>query len=432
MRTLAQRQNSSQQPSAFSFARSSAAEPAAFHKADELVENSAPAAVMGFAHDFSRIPVSAKPQATAQPKLTISSPDNAYEQEADRAANRVMRMPEPQLQRADDYGGGGFGSEGQQAPLALPVQNRPMMLMRQPDDKTQAQKQPAPAPPQKQPAPAQQNPCAKLNLSALKLPRKNNNNAEFFEETIKGIRFLAAVAKAQAGAVKGNFKKMVDHIEKLNLLVADPTHQLKLVIVTEGASMFRSLCGQPVLIIDPKDFDAQTVVHETTHGVTAELAQGGQASGAQAAGAKNFLDKAADIFFQLSSLTIEVPAGNPIAATNLVDPSTLNPKATGEHPGKNVDEFLSSAVAAYQLNKKVLEKKIQEFGKKDPKVKQAGGELMDLLSALLDKNTLPAKTPQLASATKDVDAEVKRIQSTPAVDEVTLATHGLLSELLLP
>jgi hypothetical protein len=423
MRTWAQRQNSSHQPSAFNFARSSAAEPAASHKADELVENSAPAAVMGFAHDFSRIPVSARPPTTVQPKLTISSPDNAYEQEADQAANRVMRMPEPQLQRADDYGAGGFGSGGQQAPLALPVQNRPMMLMRQPDDKAQAQKQPAPA---------QQNPCAKLNLSALKLPRKNNNNAEFFEETIKGIRFLAAVAKAQAGAVKGNFKKMVDHIEKLNLLVADPTHQLKLVIVTEGASMFRSLCGQPVLIIDPKDFDAQTVVHETTHGVTAELAQGGQAGGTQVAGAKNFLDKAADIFLQLSSLTIEVPAGNPIAATNLVDPSTLNPKATGEHPGKNVDEFLSSAVAAYLLNKKGLEKKIQEFGKKDSKIKQAGGELMDLLSALLDKNTLPAKTPQLASATKDVDAEVKRIQSTPAVDEVTLATHGLLSELLFP
>lgn len=377
MRTFAQRQNPAQQPGVFNFARSSAAEPAAFPKDAEFVEDSAPAAVMDFAHDFSRIPVSAMP-------------------------------------------------------LALLVQNRPMMLMRQPDDKAQPQKQPAPAQPQKQPVPAQQGLCSKVNLSALKLPRKNNGGTEFSEATINGIRFLVALSAAQASAVQGNFKKMAAHIDRLNLFITNPTNQVKLVIVTNGASMFRSLCGQPVLIVDPKEFDAQTVVHETTHGVTAEFAQRGQAGGAQDMGAKNFLDKAADIFLQLSSLNIEVSAGNKITATYLVDPPTLNPKATGEHPGDNVDEFISSAVAAYLLNKNVLEKKIQEFGKKDPKVKQAGEELLLLLSAVLDKNTLPTKTPQLTSATKDVDEEVKKIKSTPAVDDATLATHGLLTELLLP
>ncbi len=34
-----------------------------------------------------------------QPKLTINQPGDKYEQEADRVAGQVMRMPEPRLQR---------------------------------------------------------------------------------------------------------------------------------------------------------------------------------------------------------------------------------------------------------------------------------------------------------------------------------------------
>ena len=33
-----------------------------------------------------------------QPKLTINTPGDEYEQEADRISERVMRTPEPQLQ----------------------------------------------------------------------------------------------------------------------------------------------------------------------------------------------------------------------------------------------------------------------------------------------------------------------------------------------
>jgi hypothetical protein len=33
-----------------------------------------------------------------QTKLTISQPQDRYEQEADRVADRVMRMPEPEIQ----------------------------------------------------------------------------------------------------------------------------------------------------------------------------------------------------------------------------------------------------------------------------------------------------------------------------------------------
>ena len=37
-----------------------------------------------------------------QPKLTVNQPDDRFEQEADRVADLVMRMPEPSLQRQTD------------------------------------------------------------------------------------------------------------------------------------------------------------------------------------------------------------------------------------------------------------------------------------------------------------------------------------------
>jgi hypothetical protein len=47
-----------------------------------------------FGHDFSRMPVHTHAMAI-QPKLTVSEPDDHHEQEADRVADQVMRMPEP-------------------------------------------------------------------------------------------------------------------------------------------------------------------------------------------------------------------------------------------------------------------------------------------------------------------------------------------------
>ena len=44
-----------------------------------------------FAHDFSQVPIHPKARAKIQPKLTISTPGDIYEQEADRVADEVMR-----------------------------------------------------------------------------------------------------------------------------------------------------------------------------------------------------------------------------------------------------------------------------------------------------------------------------------------------------
>jgi hypothetical protein len=76
-------------------------------------------AVPSLSWDFSRVLVFApyrpsQPQTSAllvqpmpvQAKLMVNTPGDIYEQEADEVSERVMRMPEPQLQRACSCGGG--------------------------------------------------------------------------------------------------------------------------------------------------------------------------------------------------------------------------------------------------------------------------------------------------------------------------------------
>jgi hypothetical protein len=58
-----------------------------------------------FGQDFSRIPIRPPAVGAIQTKLQISKPGDEYEQEADRISEQVMRIPEPQLQRACACGG---------------------------------------------------------------------------------------------------------------------------------------------------------------------------------------------------------------------------------------------------------------------------------------------------------------------------------------
>lgn len=55
--------------------------------------------VSDFAHDFSRMPAYTHAPVVLQTKLAIGSPGDVCEQEADRIAAQVMRMPEPQMLR---------------------------------------------------------------------------------------------------------------------------------------------------------------------------------------------------------------------------------------------------------------------------------------------------------------------------------------------
>jgi len=50
-------------------------------------------------HNFGRVFAFPSARGIIQRKLTIGESDDIYEQEADRVADRVMRMPEPVIQR---------------------------------------------------------------------------------------------------------------------------------------------------------------------------------------------------------------------------------------------------------------------------------------------------------------------------------------------
>ncbi len=70
------------------------------------------------AHDFGEIGVHPKPQASIQTKLTVSSPGDSYEQEADHVSDRVMRMPEPQPRTACSCAAGCSKCQTEQRPQA--------------------------------------------------------------------------------------------------------------------------------------------------------------------------------------------------------------------------------------------------------------------------------------------------------------------------
>jgi hypothetical protein len=139
MRAFAQKQNQLQQKSSANLKRSNASAPAASHDAHPLLQlqrtigNQAVMRLLqaradglaaashieigpttegrsenpttnSFAHDFSRVPVHGPTPITIQPKLTVNTPGDIYEQEADHISEQVMRMPESKLQR--ECGGG--------------------------------------------------------------------------------------------------------------------------------------------------------------------------------------------------------------------------------------------------------------------------------------------------------------------------------------
>lgn len=128
MRTFAQKQNQPQKPVSSSLARSNIAKPGLNHRehpilhlqraignqavqrmlqthAEEPEARSTATASSRFEHDFSPIPIHLPVAGAIQTKLGITKPGGEYEQEADRVAQQVMRMPEPRLQRTCACGG---------------------------------------------------------------------------------------------------------------------------------------------------------------------------------------------------------------------------------------------------------------------------------------------------------------------------------------
>jgi hypothetical protein len=85
--------------------------------AEGLEGRAGTSATTRFGHDFSRITVYPDSQVRLQAKLTVNTPGDTYEQEADRVAEQVTSMPEPQVQRTCACGGGCPNCQNKQAAL---------------------------------------------------------------------------------------------------------------------------------------------------------------------------------------------------------------------------------------------------------------------------------------------------------------------------
>jgi len=128
MRVPAQKQSSLPLPqqASLNLARSSAKPLPAGHlvhpirppdsNAQGLSGGSRTAASPNFAHDFSRIPMHPEAPVQVQTRLTVNTPGDIYEQEADRVAEQVTSMFEPHLRRTRAGGAGCPFSQNEQAP----------------------------------------------------------------------------------------------------------------------------------------------------------------------------------------------------------------------------------------------------------------------------------------------------------------------------
>jgi hypothetical protein len=109
MRTVAQKQNRPQKAVPSSFALPNTAALKTHHTASPH-----------FGHDFSRISIHSPAAGSIQTKLAINKPGDEHEQEADRVAEQVMRMPEPQFPRAYAHD---RASPGCQTDVSQPIAN---------------------------------------------------------------------------------------------------------------------------------------------------------------------------------------------------------------------------------------------------------------------------------------------------------------------
>lgn len=73
--------------------------------ADEFEAESTGTTTRHVAHDFGGISIHAPAARAIQTKLAINEPGDTYEQEADRVSERIVRMPEPRVQRKCACGG---------------------------------------------------------------------------------------------------------------------------------------------------------------------------------------------------------------------------------------------------------------------------------------------------------------------------------------
>jgi hypothetical protein len=227
----------------------------------------------------------------------------------------------------------------------------------------------------------------------------------FFGARSDGVRFLVGVPTAEERTSRAALPALGQRIAKDNALIKDSAFQVTTCIVTNTSSRLALWQSRPTLVINRLEADTETVAHEMGHALYYYLEQRAQTKETDAKPAGNFRVAVADIFNRLSNTkTVTKKVHTRVdgkftaeerdepAGLWIVDPSQWRSgkQPLREHPWDDPDEFFGSAKAAYQVDRKGLEKAIERFKKIDPSVEAPMKDLIALLDALFTKSELPS------------------------------------------
>ncbi len=235
--------------------------------------------------------------------------------------------------------------------------------------------------------------------------RSERQGFVFFGTRSDGIRFLVGVPSAEEGTVQKAIPAIGQRIAKDNALIRDPAYQVATCIITNTSSRLALWQNRPTVLINHVEADTETVAHEMGHAIFYYLEHRAQSKEPDAKPAGAFRVAVADIFNRLSNTKIVTKKvhtrvdGKIVEEENdepaglwVVDPSQWRSgkQPLREHPWDDPDEFFGSAKAAYQIDRKGLEKAIERFKKVDPSVEAPMKDLLALLDALFTKSALPS------------------------------------------
>ena len=248
-----------------------------------------------------------------------------------------------------------------------------------------------------------------------------------FEVTSSGIRVLVAVVDSREAAIRGKIPPVAKRIASDNKLISDGVHQVKTCIIAPTTTRFAHFDGNPVLMLSADDVNEETAAHEMGHALFDFYKARAVESGAEEVPAGDVRLFIADIYSRLASstqkkITIGGTEHEHAVGYWMVNPSQWQPGGKPEHPWDDPDEFFASAKAAYQINRRGLEKAIQRATKIDPAVKKPAQDLIDLLDDLLSSSKLPTRTVP-AARTSAARKELGRV-GRPSDVETTLTQRA--------
>jgi len=233
---------------------------------------------------------------------------------------------------------------------------------------------------------------------------------------IDNIEIRAGLRTDDKDKTRKDLSKIASAVTRMNKFISDPANRVALVVIADTTSRFTSYQGKPVVALDRSEHvDAPSATHEMGHAVFADLRS-------QITGDDTSNDAAlviTDIFLKLANTKLmktktasgdelELPAG-----LLMVDPSQWSPGSASEHPWQDADEFFASALKAYVLNPKGLEKAIAKAKKRDSTIGPLAKELLAVL-----KDVSEGKKVKRTNISDDARDELNRIPAAGKLEDV--------------